>query len=264
MIPDKPAYRQTGRNDTISTHMTLILISFIFFLAGLVQGMSGFGSALIAMPLLTLFIDVKIAVPLCMLHSVLMTSYLSLSLKDHMEKKKILPLLIGSLPGIYFGVTLLKNVESDLIKLLLGILIISYSAYSLFLKPRPRDLHKAWAYIAGFCTGFIGSAFSAGGPPTIIYTTLTGWSKDYIKATLTGFFLTSAIITAIVHASSGLTTALVIKYFFASSAFVLIGVYAGTKLYKRVSTEVYIKVILILLVILGGMMGITAFQELSR
>jgi len=243
--------------------LTLILISSIFFLAGIVQGISGFGSALIAMPLLTLFIDVKTAVPLCILHSVLMTSYLSLKMKSHLEKKKILPLLLGSLPGIYFGVTFLKNVDSDVIKLLLGILIVAYSMYSYFLRPQPKTLHKAWAYIAGFGTGFIGSAFSAGGPPTIIYTTLTGWSKDYIKATLTGFFLISAIITAVVHAATGLTTALVIKYFLISSAFVLIGVYAGTKLYNRVSTEVYIKVILILLVILGGMMCITALQGLN-
>lgn len=243
--------------------ITLILISFIFFLSGIIQGMSGFGSALVAMPLLTLFIDVKTAVPLCILQSVLITSYLSLTLKDHMEKKKILPLLLGSLPGIYFGVTFLKNIESDIIKLLLGILIIAYSIYSLFFKPHPKTLHKAWAYVAGFGTGFIGSAFSAGGPPVIIYTTLTGWSKDYIKATLTGFFLTSAIITAAVHAATGLTTALVVTYFLVSSLFVLIGVYAGVKLYSRVSTEGYIKAILILLVILGGIMCITALQGLN-
>jgi hypothetical protein len=56
---------------------------------------------------------------------------------------------------------------------------------------------------------------------------------------------------------------LVVKYFFASSVFVLIGVYSGTKLYSRVSTEVYIKVILILLIILGSIMAVTAMLGLS-
>ncbi len=242
--------------------MTLILISFIFFLSGIVQGMSGFGSALIAMPLLTLFIDVKTAVPLCILQSVLMTSYLSLTLKDHMEKEKTLPLLMGSLPGIFFGVTFLKHIESDIIKLLLGFMMVAYSMYSLFFKPQSKSLHRVWAYVAGFSTGFIGSAFSAGGPPTIIYTTLTGWSKNFIKATLTGFFLTSAIITAVAHAATGLTTVLVLKYFLVSSAFVLIGVYAGIKLYNRVSTDGYIRVLHILLIILGSMMSITAMLGL--
>ncbi|UCH81591.1 MAG: sulfite exporter TauE/SafE family protein [Nitrospiraceae bacterium] len=238
--------------------ITLILISFIFLVSGIIQGISGFGSALIAMPLLTLFIDVKTAVPLCILHSVLMTSYISFTLKDHMEKKKILPLLLGSLPGIYFGVTFLKHVESDLIKLLLGILIIVYSVYSLSFNPQPKRLHNIWAYIAGFGTGFIGSAFSAGGPPAIIYTSLTGWSKDHIKATLTGFFLTSAVITAVVHAATGLTTALVGKYFLVSSLFVLIGVTTGIKLYRRISRDRYLRVIHMLLILLGGMMCLTA------
>jgi uncharacterized membrane protein YfcA len=238
--------------------ITLILISFIFLVSGIIQGISGFGSALIAMPLLTLFIDVKTAVPLCILHSVLMTSYISFTLKDHLEKKKILPLLLGSLPGIYFGVTFLKHVESDLIKLLLGILIVVYSVYSLSFNPQPKRLHNIWAYIAGFGTGFIGSAFSAGGPPAIIYTSLTGWSKDHIKATLTGFFLTSAVITAVVHAATGLTTALVGKYFLVSSLFVLIGVTTGIKLYRRISRDRYLRVIHMLLILLGGMMCLTA------
>jgi len=66
-----------------------------------------------------------------------------------------------------------------------------------------------------------------------------------------------------VHAATGLTTTLIIKYFLVSSAFVLIGVYSGMKLYNRVSTEGYIKVILILLIILGGMMSVTAMVGLS-
>ncbi|HDZ84026.1 MAG TPA: sulfite exporter TauE/SafE family protein, partial [Nitrospirae bacterium] len=190
--------------------ITFALISLIFLIAGFIQGLSGFGSALLAMPLLTIFIDVKVAVPLCILNSLLITSYLSFKLKDYMEMKKILPLIIGSLPGIYLGIVFLKSMESNLIKMLLGIMIILYCIYSFSSHPGPRKLHRAWAYIAGFGSGFIGTAFSAGGPPSIIYTTLTGWSKDHIKATLTGFYLVGNIIIVIAHAASGLTNTLVL------------------------------------------------------
>jgi uncharacterized membrane protein YfcA len=240
--------------------ITSLFISLIFLAAGFTQGLSGFGSALFAMPLLTLFIDVKIAVPLCILNSVLITLYLSLKLKGFMEKKKILPLFLGSLPGIYIGVTFLKNVEADIIKLLLGVLIVSYGFYSLLFKPGPKTIHHLWAYVAGFCTGFIGSAFSAGGPPTIIYTAHTGWSKDYIKATLTGFFLIASSVTAVVHAASGLTNILVLKHFLASAFFVLIGVYAGSLLYGRISKQEYTRVILVTLILLGVMMIVSALK----
>jgi uncharacterized membrane protein YfcA len=125
--------------------ITFLFISLIFLAAGFTQGLSGFGSALFAMPLLTLFIDVKIAVPLCILNSILITLYLSLKLKGFMEKKKILPLFLGSLPGIYIGATFLKNVEADIIKLLLGVLIVSYGFYSLLFKSVPKTIHHLWA-----------------------------------------------------------------------------------------------------------------------
>lgn len=234
--------------------LTFVLISIIFFIAGFVQGLSGFGSALLAMPLLIIFIDVKVAVPLCILNSFLITSYLSFKLKDYMEMKKILPLIVGSLPGIYLGIIFLKSMESDLIKILLGLMITSYCFYSLVFQPAPRKLHRVWAYIAGFGTGFIGSSFSAGGPPAIIYTTLTGWSKNHIKATLTGFFLVGNIIIITGHAASGLTTILVLKYMLVSAGFVFSGVYLGSLLYDRTDSRVNIKVILITLMALGILM----------
>ncbi len=240
--------------------ITFALVSLIFLLAGFIQGLSGFGSALLAMPLLTLFIDVKTAVPLCMLNSLLIASYLSLQLKDYMEREKILPLIAGSLPGIYLGVTFLKSAESMLIQILLGVIIISYGVYSLVFQPRTRKIHRIWSYIAGFGTGFIGAAFSAGGPPAIIYTTLTGWSKDYIKATLTGFFFVGSLISAFAHAVSGLTNTLVIKYFFVSFVFVLLGVYIGSRLYNRTNRQEYIRIILFILIILGLIMIISALS----
>jgi uncharacterized membrane protein YfcA len=133
-------------------------------------------------------------------------------------------------------------------------MIVSYCFYTLVFQPAPRKVHRAWAYIAGFGSGFIGSAFSAGGPPTIIYTTLTGWSKNHIKATLTGFFLIGNIIIIAGHAASGLTNALVLKYMLASAGFVLSGVYLGSLLYDRTDTRAYLNVILIILMALGIMM----------
>jgi len=239
--------------------LTFMLVSLIFLMAGFIQGLSGFGSALLAMPLLTIFIDVRIAVPLCILNSFLITIYLSFKLKDYMEIKKILPLIIGSLPGIYLGIVFLKSMEPDLIKILLGLLIVSYCLYTLVFRPAPRKIHRAWAYIAGFGTGFIGSAFSAGGPPAIIYTTLTGWSKNHIKATLTGFFLIGNIFVIIGHAASWLTNTLVLKYMLASAGSVLLGVYLGSLFYDKTDTRVYLKVILITLMALGVMMIGSAF-----
>ncbi|MFZ5766310.1 MAG: sulfite exporter TauE/SafE family protein [Thermodesulfobacteriota bacterium] len=233
-------------------------IPLIFLAAGFTQGVSGFGSALVAMPLLTLFLDIKIAVPLCMLNGLIITSYLSLQLRRHADWQKITPLLIGGLPGIVLGASFLKEADGNLIKLLLGLMITSYALANLLLTPAPRPIRPVWAYVAGFFTGVIGSAFSAGGPPVIIYTTLTGWSKDDIKATLSVFFFTTGVAAVVAHAVSGLTTLTVLRYHALSAAFVLLGVWAGSLCYGRIKRESYLRIVLSLLVVMGGMMIVSA------
>jgi uncharacterized protein len=234
-------------------------ISIIFLLAGFVQGMTGFGSALVAMPLLSLCIDVKSAVPLCTLNSLIITTFLAWRLKKHLDLRRILPLCVAAVPGIFVGITLLKKVDSATLSIGLGALLIAYSGYSLLAKSRYRTLHPGWSYLAGFLSGAIGAAFSAGGPPTIIYATRSDWNKDEIKATLTGFFLFNSYLNATAHAVSGMTTGPVLSLFLYSAPCVLLGTALGSLCYGRMNKTIYLKVIFAFLSLMGTMMIVTAW-----
>jgi len=234
-----------------------VCISFIFLLAGFVQGMTGFGSALVAIPLLSLSIDVKSAIPLCTLNSLVITGFLALRMKKHLDRDKILPLCLASIPGLIVGVTLLKKVSSANISIGLGVLLVAYSCYSLLVRIRQRRLHPAWSYLAGFSSGAIGAAFSAGGPPAIIYATLSDWDKDEIKATLTGFFLFNSSMSATAHALSGLTTASVLSSFIYSAPCVFLGTVLGSHYYGRIEKRVYLRLIFTFLIFMGMMMIVT-------
>jgi len=233
---------------------TLTAIGTILFFAGFIQGMTGFGSALVALPLLCLIVDIKFAIPLSVLSSLGITLLLALKLKAHLDKSKLIPLCTAALPGIFVGVTLLKKVNSETIALLLGILIIGYSCYSLFLNPTPKKLHPRWGYAAGFFSGAIGSAFSAGGPPVIIYTTMTGWDKDSIKATMTGFFLFNSLMIALAHGMTGVTTTEVMQTFLITFPLVILGTAVGSYCYGFLHKTSYLKIIYIFLIIMGVMM----------
>ncbi len=237
-----------------------LIISLIFFSAGLLQGLSGFGAALLAMPLLVLVLDVREAVTLTLLNTLIINLFLSVQLKSHLDWRKILPLVIGCVPGVYVGVTLLRNMNPAIIKLSLGLLIISYGLYCLFGRLGPKRLGKGWGYAAGFATGTIGGAFSAGGPPTIIYTTLTGWQKDEIKATLSSFFFFTSSMAATGHYLSGLTTPSVLAFFGVTALPVLAGVLLGARFYKKLKTRSYLTIIYYLLVILGLMLVVSGWS----
>lgn len=216
--------------------------------------MTGFGAALVAIPLLSLFIDVKLAVPLTILNGLIITTYLAASLRSHLEVKKILPLLIGAIPGLFVGVILFKVISTENLKLLLGFILILYSSYCLLLNPKARDLKTFWAYLAGFLTGATTVILSAGGPPTIIYTTLTRWTKETIKATLTGFFAINAYLAVTAQAFGGFITLEILTVFLKTGLFVLVGTVAGAKMTARINKQTYLRLIHLLLITMGVVM----------
>ena len=231
---------------------TILYLCLVALIAGLIQGFSGFGSVLFSLPVLALFLDIKIAIPLMSLSGVVLTVYLLFSLWNHLEWRKILPLLVGTVFGVPVGVLLLKHLKASYLLITLGVMLIAYSFYRLVMKPHRKAMKKYWAYLFGFLAGCLGGAFSASGPPVIVYTSLQPWNKDQIKVTLQGYFFASGIIVIFFQAFSGLMTDVVLKYFLISLAPLMIGTYVGHFFYGRVQEETYRTFMLILLGLLGA------------
>ena len=80
-------------------------------------------------------------------------------------------LVIFAAVGIPFGLLLLIYGNENLTKLVLGILIILYSIYSLLYKSnfRLETDHKYWLFLCGFFSGVFGGAYGLNGPPLVIY-----------------------------------------------------------------------------------------------
>ena len=234
--------------------MTILLASLIFLLAGLIQGLTGFGGGLVAIPLLCLIMDVKIAVPLSILSGLVITTTMAYEFRLLLDWRKILPLLIGSIPGVFVGTVLLKQADHVVINRLLGLLLICISGLNLTIKLRPINPPIIWGYVAGFLSGSITASVGAGGPPAIIYATLNDWRKDEIKATLTGFFVLNGYVTAAVHTFNGIITQNVLGYFVATLLFVLLGTFAGSRISGRINRRTYLRIVYVLLMGLGIMM----------
>jgi len=230
---------------------TYSLLLAVTFLAGFVQGLSGFGSVLLSLPLLILFLDVKTAIPLVALMALALTVLLLIQLRQHLQWRRVYPLLAGTVFGVPVGVFLLKRLDTSLIQIVLGAVLIGYSLYGLTFRISMQGIRKRWAYLYGFLAGCLGGALSASGPPVIIYTSLQPWSKDQIKVTLQGYFLVSGLIVVFFQAANGLTTWTVVKLFILSLPAVMVGTLAGAHFYGMVREEGYRRIILIFLGCLG-------------
>jgi len=227
------------------------LICVIAFLAGFTQGLSGFGSVLLSLPLLALFVDIKDVIPLVALFAIVLTTILLVHMWKHVEWKKVYPLLIGSIFGIPVGVFFLKKMDKSILQLIIGVILVFFSSYSIFFKSPNRFISEKWGPLFGFLSGCLGGAITASGPPVIVYTSLQAWSKDTIKATLQGFFFFTGLTVVLAHAVGGITTSLVIHYFVISLPFLVLGTYTGSFFYGMIAEESYKRILLILLFALG-------------
>jgi uncharacterized membrane protein YfcA len=240
--------------------MILIYVCAVAFLAGLIQGFSGFGSVLLALPLLALFLDMRTVVPLVSLYGLFLTVVLFIQLRTSVRWDTVRVLVAGSLPGVPAGVFLLKVVQAFVIEGLAGVILIFFSLVRLFLKSSGELTGKRWGVLFGFLGGCLGGAIGASGPPVIVYTAIQPWDKDAIKSTLQAFFLFSGILVVLFQAVSGLVTAPVLRFFAAGFPFLMAGTFTGSFFYGSVRTEGYQKILFVLLVLLGGFMAAKAFM----
>lgn len=237
----------------------IILAASVCLVAGAVQGCTGFGSALVAVPILSLFVDVKIAVVVSSLMGLAINAVLSVQLRAFLSKERILPLFAGAVPGAVLGALFLRNVNEAAILALLGAGLLAYSSYGLFARPLVIRITPLRSAFVGLLTGAASAAISAGGPPAVVYVSLSGLAKDQVKATLTGFFAMTGSLVVMGHALGGLTTVHAQTLALFCLPATLAGVALGIRAYGRMSQEGYRKALFVLLAALGVMMLARSF-----
>lgn len=225
----------------------IILIGLIIFLAAFNQGLTGFGFALTSIPLLTLVVGVKEAIPLAALCGLIVNIYLTIQLKSHIDFSEIKLLILGSVLGIPLGVFLLSAADEHLImKMLAGVILIFVLLNSThFIKP--FNIAKKWGVVFGFFSGILGGAFNTNGPPILIYFYLKDWGKFKQKASITGFFIVASMLIVTSHAVSGFTTAKVLKHAMFAIPFLFAGILLGSSLFHKVTAKLYRRIILLFL-----------------
>ena len=105
-------------------------------------------------------------------------------------------LVLSTLFGIPLGLLLLTSSHQRVVKATLGVIIITFSTYSLIGRT-PLELRRdsrGWLLACGFCAGVLGEAYGMNGPPLVLYGAMRRWSAQHFRATLQGYFLPASII----------------------------------------------------------------------
>nr|HPJ39641.1 TSUP family transporter [Spirochaetota bacterium] len=92
-----------------------IVLTITIFTSALIQGMTGFGSALVAMAILPLFLPVRTVTPLVLLVGLLLNIIIFVRFHQHFDMKKLFPIIIGAAAGVPIGVYGLKMIDERII-----------------------------------------------------------------------------------------------------------------------------------------------------
>lgn len=168
---------------------------------GLLQGLIGFGLALIAVPLLALLDPALVPVPVLVIASA--HAVMSLAREfGHVDWRGVGWAMLGRLPGTVIGIWIVGSLDQRSFGVVVGVAVLACVLLSL-LSWRPRPTPPSLV-TAGVASGSFGTATSIGGPMVaLLYQNQAG---PQVRATLAAFFTLGSVTSIIGLGATGNVT----------------------------------------------------------
>ncbi len=231
---------------------TLIVVFVAWFLGGFVNGIAGLGAAMVAMPIVSCVMDVRLAILSSCIGGTAVSIFIAYMYREHCIYRVIRSMGLGCIPGAVLGTLILRIAPAHWLQFTLGSLLILYVLWQCMDKrPHPFHISLPGAFLGGFGSGLFNTAVSFGGPPVAIYTTLSGMNKDISRSILSVFVLVMSVISLVTQATAGMYTQEVLS----AGLFALPGAFAGLLVSmpfaKSIKEKTFHKVLFILIAAAG-------------
>ena len=231
--------------------MTWIQVFAIIFIAIFTQSVTGFGLALVSMPLLVYVLGIQTAAPLVALFGLLAELILLIYYRRDFNLATVWRIAVASIFGIPLGILALRHVDEGIALTVLGVVVAGYAVYALLNFRLPLIERPVWAYLTGFISGVLGGAYNISGPPIIIYGNCRRWPARRFKSNLQGFFLFNSVLISGSHLVAGNVTPDVMTGLLVALPAIVLGVTVGVSVAKTISGDLFRRIALGLLFFLG-------------
>jgi uncharacterized membrane protein YfcA len=234
--------------------LATLQVTAVLFLATVIRSAFGFGEALIAVPLLALVLPVEVAAPVAVLVSITVAAVVVAQDWREVHLGSAGWLVFSTLFGIPVGLLILKTVPEAVVKAVLAVVIVAFSAYSLVSRHRYHLKNDRLAWLFGFGAGVLGGAYGMNGPPLVVYGTLRRWAPANFRATLQGYFLPASIMVMAGYWLAGLWTPAVSRYYGLSLPPVVAAIFLGRLINRRLTAQKFLLYIHAGLIVIGAVL----------
>ncbi len=233
-----------------SNVMTALIVAIVF-LAAFQQSLSGFGFALVAMPILVQLVGIQVAAPLVAVLALTLNIINSIRWRREMDFSEIKRLGVWMALGAPVGIWGAFALNETLVKAGLGVLLAAYALFALFKPDKLPTISRRWAYPAGFLAGMLGGAYNTSGPPLILYGSLRNWPHKRFRAVLQSLFGFAASIVVAGHIIAGHYTQPVVTWYLLTLPGLLPAALLGSLLDRHINQKLLAKWITIATLVLG-------------
>jgi len=232
--------------------------NLVVFFASLVSSITGFGYALLAAPVLVLFLPPKIVVP------VVLMSWMPLSLLLISESyaeiawPKIGYWLIGALPGMILGVYGLAKIAEGPMRGGIGVMTL-LAALVILLRPRrPIRREQPVSILVGLLSGAMAGASGVSGPPVVLFGLNQGWDYRVLRACLIAYFAVLHAMTIVVMGNFGMINSQTLGLAVWVLPGLIVGYLLGIRLRDRINSTLF-RNLTLCLVGLAGLLSILRY-----
>jgi len=235
------------------TPETYLAAFFILLFAYFLRGITGFGSGLIAIPLLAHFLPLTFVVPMVLVLDLVASIVLSSHTHLKVRWDEIRSLMPTSIVGILIGSFMLISLPREPLLVSLGLFVIFFGLRYVFNVYGEKPISRWWAVPTGFSGGLIGALFGTGGPPFVVYLSHRLHDKTQLRGTLSGLFLLDGAFRLVTFLSLGLLLqADMFSALLLGLPIMGIGLYLGNKVHLGITHRQQLAIIGGLLLISGG------------
>jgi uncharacterized protein len=235
----------------MGTSELIILIGALA--GGYVTGLTGFGTGLTALVFWLQVVPPIIAAPMVVICSIIGQLQTLKTIWKHIVWHQVAPFIAGGLIGVPLGTLILPYISLETFKLLVGGLLISYSAVMLLRRSTPIITWggRTMDAVVGLSGGVLGGLAGLSGPLPTIWGSLKGWGKHQKRGLFQSFNLSILLFAAASQAFSGYITPEVGRWIIFALPGTLAGAWLGRKTYDKLGDHRFDQIVLGLLMLAG-------------
>lgn len=227
-------------------------------LGSIIQGSSGFGFGLFAIPILLFFgMDLESTVIMVVIGSAIQKVSAINSLKEHLDWKEMAPFVFTGLAALPLGVYAMFKVsgmDQAVVKQVIGVVVLVTLVLRWKGTIRSREfVPKIWGYIAGFFSGILNGFANIGGPPLVLWILAHRWPNKKMRGTIIAFsliYVPFQVSLMLLTFGSALLNPMLKAIILTPT--ILLGTWIGLKIGEKISKkhlEIYMQALLLLIAI---------------